>query len=148
MYLIKEVEIGGLERNIKVYDGLKTYNINDQFIAINDFWGDTSIIIGEFCDTSKFIKLGNAYFIPYANEYNMKDLYDGYKKMELNVSEMSNDVKGHIVIVKQAENIKTDGETLFRRYPTEIIVLLKEGQYLNLYDKKLKVIENKLCFVL
>ena len=147
MYFIKEIEINKLEDTIKVIDGLKTYNIGGKQVAIDDFWGKTEIIVGTYADKSLFKENDNVIFIPYASEYSVKDIEDGYKQLFLNVSTPEYDnVDGYIVVVKYATDIKTDGKVLFRRYPTEIVVELKEGQYLNLYNKKLKVIQNKLYF--
>lgn len=147
MYFIKEIDINKLEDTIKITNGIKTYDINGKYVAVDDFWGKTEFVIGTYADKSLFKVDEKSIIIPYASEYSVKNIGDGYKELFFNVStpEYKN-VQGYIVIVKYATDIKTNGTTLFRRYPTEIVVLLKEGQFLEIFDKRLEVIQNKLYF--
>ncbi len=148
MYKIKEIIIDNFNNTIEIINGLKTYQIKDKYITVNDFWGDTKLIFGEFVDYALFEELKDMRLISYVNEYIISELVDGYKSFCFNISSPQEQIDGYIVIVKYATDIKTDGEILFKRYPTEIVVMLKDENYLELSNKKIKVINNELCLVL
>lgn len=148
MYYIKEINIDNYNNTIEIINGIKTYKIDKMFVVVDDFWGKTEIMLGDYADRDLITKKGETHLIPYANEYTIKELDDGYKHIILNVSTPQEKIDGYIVIIKYATNIKTDGEVLFRRYPTEVVTVLKEGNYLELFDRKIEVINNKLCLIM
>ena len=98
------------------------------------------------CDLSKLTALDEKYLLlSYVNEYTVTDMEDGFKKIWFNLSSYARKgMEGYIIFLKHEEDIKTNGEKIYGRYPTEIIVLLKEGQYLDFSGKHLKIIDGLL----
>lgn len=145
MYFIKEIITNRLNNTIEIVNGIKTYKIGDKYVAGDDFWGKTELLVGTFADEKKFTKYNDYLLIPYTNSYNVKDIDDGYKQLDFNISTLDlGNIEGYIVIIKYDSNIKTNGEVLFRRYPSEIMVVLREGEFLEVFDKVIKVVDNKL----
>lgn len=149
MFLIKEININMLEDTVKIIHGLTTYKINNKYEVKNCFWGKSEVFVGKFIDELLIRKNDGKHIISYANEIVIKNLDDNYKQIDFNISAPDkNNINGYIIIIKYGENIKTDGSVLFRRYPTEIVAMLKEGNYLEVYNKRFEVINNKLCMIL
>lgn len=121
-------------------------------IAAPGFWGETEIHIGDFAAEEKFEKgyMPNEMWVSYATEYNVEDLGDGFKKIVIHASTFNlGEVEGYLVFsARNIKNVKTDGKKLFQRYLNEIVVELKEGQYLECDSGRVEVHNGKLMLVL
>lgn len=152
MFLIKQIIINNLEENIKVIDGIRCVYVNGRYVAIEAFWGKSEIIVGNYADKTLFKRdkeEEDVEIIPYASECMIKDLDDGWKNLCFNISTYQLEkLEGYIIIVKYSSSIETDGDILFRRYPTEVVVKLTNDNYIKLGTKRFEVINNKLCLIL
>ena len=50
-----------------------------------------------------------------------------------------NNIEGYILFVENEKNISTDGQIIFSNLPNQIVVILKNGQYLDFSGKKATV---------
>ena len=128
MYLLKNVYLSPMTENVMVENGIRaTLLKNKELRTHNDFWGRTEIHLGEFADFSKFAEMERkrVYLIPYISEYEVKDIFDGFKDFYFSISTYQPDkVEGYIIFIKKARDIKTSGKKLFGRDTDEIVAIL------------------------
>ena len=154
MYLIKNIYLDKKTNCVVVQDGIRIAKIKSSSITrlevFNSFWGQTQINLGEAADFSKMEEVEkNQFLLSYANEYEVENLPDGFKKIEFNVSMYEpKKVEGYIIFVENEQKILTNGKVLFGRYPKEVVAILKEGEFVNISEKKILVINNKLVLSL
>lgn len=153
MYLIKSIAVDNMAETLKVNDGIKIAKIGNDILTVKQFWGSTNVTINELADESKIVKKDKdifytlSYVTNFENNNNfVEDIGDGFKKLNLLVSSYQPDnVEGYIIFIEKSLNeIQTNGETVFKRYPTEIVAILREGQSLKVDGKLIEVVNNKL----
>lgn len=152
MYLIKNLYFEPLTHNVNVEDGIQIGIIGTSKTCTgNDFWGKTEVLFGNYADFTKIpVSHGPYHLLSYVSEYEVENIDDGFKKLSFHVSTYQPEKKeGYIVFIRQSpKEIKTNGQKIFGRYPTEIVVVLKDGNYLEFGDKRIEVIEGRLALLL
>jgi len=153
MYLLKKISFDAMNKNVIVENGLKVGIRKNVLIYLPySFWGETEINLGRYTDFSKLEKLDEdncKYLLTYVNEYYIKPLEDNFKKFVFNVSVYQEDnVEGYIIFLEYAEKIKTNGEKLFGRYYNEIVVVLKDKDFLEFEGKRIEVVNNNLVLLI
>lgn len=153
MYLLKKISFDAMNKNVIVENGLKVGIRKNVLIYLPySFWGETEINLGRYTDFSKLEKLDEdnfKYLLTYVNEYCIKPLEDNFKKFVFNVSAYQEDnVEGYIIFLEYAEKIKTNGEKLFGRYYNEIVVVLKDKDFLEFEGKRIEVVNNNLVLLI
>lgn len=149
MYLLKNVYIDHESERIIVEEGIEVCRLGDskELVVVDQYWGATDFHIGDYFDFNDLVPTDekNHYMLPYISDYAVKNMGDGFKFFLFNVTSYKEDkVKGYIIFIKYALDIKTSGNKLYGRYPCEMIVLLKDGDYIEFENEKLEVINNKL----
>lgn len=142
MYLLKTLST----RNdtVVAQNGIKIVNMwcsrptALKFKVFNTFWGDTDIQVKYTTGIAKFTKIAqNLYLLSYANHFEQTDLKDGFKQLDFFVGDYQpENVEGYILFIENEKNIETNGEVIFNKHPHEIVVLLKDGQYLDFSGKR------------
>ena len=129
MYFLYTLSVNQLGYPDPIY-GIKASFLEKEEKAIveDEFWGETEII---FEDNSDFNYSQNkSTLIPYVNAYKVENLKDGFKKFSFIVNKVE-ELDGFIIFIKKAFTpIKTNGKKLFGRTPNEIVVVLKNRQYI------------------
>lgn len=153
MYLLKKISFDAMNKNVIVENGLKVGIRKNVLIYLPySFWGETEINLGRYTDFSKLEKLDEdncKYLLTYVNEYYIKPLEDNFKKFLFNVSVYQEDnVEGYIIFLEYADKIKTNGEKLFGRYYNEIVVVLKDKDFLEFEGKRIEVVNNNLVLLI
>ena len=150
MYLLKNLSLNHTTQSVVVNPGVQFVRITQSHIFLNEFWGSTDLQVGEFADFTRLPSIAeNKFFLSYANEFSVTKQPDGYINLFFNLSTYQPDnIEGYILFIGSESDIRTDGEKLFGRYPTEIVVLLKEGQFLEFSKQKVEVLGGKLKLTL
>ena len=149
MYLIKNIYLDKNTNCVVVENGIRTAKIKSgsstRLEVFNSFWGKTEINLGEFADFLKMEELEeNQFLLSYTNEYEIENLPDGFKKIEFNVSMYEpKKVEGYIIFVENEQKIQTNGKVLFGRYPSKVVTILREGEFIKISGKEILVINNK-----
>ena len=112
------IQVGVLERVCKVF-------------VKDEFWGKTEIVLEDNADFGYDPKKKGEYvLLPYVNNYEVEELEDGFKKFNFNVGKHSTVVEGFIIFIKSSSmKIETNGEKLFDKTSNEIVVILRNNQY-------------------
>lgn len=152
MYKLKTLSYNYENKSIVSRNGILCLEAKDEIFPLSQFWGNTEINIGTYADENLMKedaeKDDESFYLTYAIEYKSEEEKDGFKKLTLSVS-TPGEVKGYIVFIPYSGlNIKTSGEKLFGRYPTEIVAVLKEDDYLTFSGRTLMVMKNQLVCVL
>lgn len=148
MYLLKVISYDANTKSVIVEDGLKIYIKKDNTVYVRDsFWGETEIYLGK-CVSEKFEYYEEEYLLSYLNEYCVSSLRDNFKKLDFNVYQKDDNIEGYMLFIKYGDNIKTNGEKLFRRYYDEIVVVLRENDFIEFCGKRIEVINNKLVLLI
>lgn len=134
MYLLQTLSVDQ-ERNkaivqFGIYAGVLE-RVNKAILK-DEFWGQTEIILednSDFCFDPK--KKGEYTELSYVNSFKVEDLEDGFKKFHFTVGKRDDrKFEGYMTFIKSSStDIETNGEKLFSRTPNEIVVILKDGQY-------------------
>lgn len=152
MYLIKNVYFDHRTNDVKVEDGIQIGILgNSKTIARDDFWGKTEVHFGNYADFTKIPTISGLYnLLSYVSEYEVENTGDGFKKFSFYVSTYQPEKKeGYIIFIKQSlKEIKTNGQKIFGRYPTEIVAVLKDGNYLEFDGRRIEVIGVQLTLLL
>lgn len=137
MYLIKQMALAkDLESAFVARDGIHMHvsEKNKKLLSVWGFWGDAECFWGDNFDLSILPKTE---FVPgvrltYANSYEVKNVGDGFKKIDFFADEYKPDeIEGYILFAdKVIADISTNGEVIGGRYGNEIVVVLREGQEL------------------
>ena len=143
MYLVKKV-FTDQQGNVTITNGIAAIESSSRKLELTgSFWGKEEIEIGEKCDFEMMKgKVEHHLQVSYVNGYEKGHIYNKIK-FYINEYEPKN-VEGYIIFIPHEENIKTNGEILFQKWPTEIVVVLKEKDYLEFADKKLIVLNDML----
>ena len=148
MYLIKNIYCNNRTNEINIESGIKVVILEKNEVVVRDeFWGKTEINLGIFADFTKIPNINEGFkLLSYVNEYKVEDIGDGFKKLFFNVSEYNGEKKeGYIIFVKKSINeIKTNGQKIFGRYPTEAVVILKNKNYHEFDNVRIEVIGEQL----
>lgn len=147
MYLIKNIYLNRQTGEVKVENGIRVAKLDGHNInVVNPYWGEAETNVGCFSDLSKLTAIDEKYLLlSYVNEYIVTDMEDGFKKIWFNLSSYKRKgIEGYIIFLRHEDDIKTNGEKIFGRYPTEMIVVLREGQYLDFSGKHVKMIDGLL----
>ena len=148
MYLLKSISYDPNIKSVLVEDGIKCYIKRDNVVYVPDsFWGETEIYLG-INASKQFEYYEEKYLLQYSNEYSVTPLEDNFKKLDFNVIEYEENIEGYIIFVKYGEDIKTNGEKLFGRYYNEIVVVLKDKEFLEFCGKRIEVIKNRLYLLI
>ena len=139
MYLVKRVytnEYG----DVTIQNGVTAVQVEDKKLQLIK-WDKADVRIGELCNLEQLKESAKPYLrVSYINEYERDFFVNGGNfKLLVNQYESQN-IEGYIIFIEHEENIKTNGNIIVRRYPTEIVVVLTEGDYLEFADKKLEML--------
>lgn len=154
MYLIKRLSIDPTNGSFVVNTGIKAkitkYSEGrpSRFVIPEAFWGGTDIklsSIGRYVETQE----KGTVVIEYATSYKMELFRDVRYILNLIIGNRNTkNIEGYIIFVDNGSNFKTNGETLYGGYRKEIIVVLKEGQYLDFSRQRVEVVKGKLMHVI
>ena len=146
MYLIKNIIIESETDTVTVEDGIRVSKSKYPFkpLAIQEYWGKTDIHLGSFADISRFPKIDeNTFLLSYVSEYKVNDIGNNFKEFTFNVCSYKPErLKGYLVFIKPGLHMKTNGKKLFERCPDELVVLLKNNEYLEFNGIKVEVFNN------
>lgn len=153
MFLIKKLSIHGFTDSVQVVNSLTAVRHDNEIYLMDAYWGNSKVSIGEYIDSSKFPKIDeNKFLLSFVNSYSTSNYNDGFVTLELTADYYEPDnCEGYMIFIPRSfdlNGIKTDGERLFRRYPQEIIAVLREGNYLVFDNKRIEVINGKLLLEL
>ena len=152
MYLIKNIYFNQRTNDLKVENGIRIQIFGKvKTIVRKMFWGTTEVCLDKCADFTKLPNINGLYhLLSYANEYKVTDIGEGFKDFFFHVGIYEPDeIEGYIVFAGQAsEEIKTDGEKIFGIYPNEIVVVLKNGNYLEINGRRIEVINNQLMLII
>lgn len=153
MYLIKRLGYDRLYDLKIVEDGITVGVLNKKDIEIvPGYWGESKLIASDDFISNAVNNAKNKIFkLEYADAYETKQGEDGFIELTLIVKspeECSKEIEGYIIFFNQTgANVSSNGEELFRRYYYERIVVLREGQYFNYYNKTAKVVDGELTII-
>ncbi len=146
MFLLKNVTYEYRNDTLSIQDGidvsLQTSTKKTKKVIVHDpFWGKVKI---KFTIFSHLKKKNNYYLLYYANKFTVKDVTDGYKKIQFYIGTYHPDkVEGCIVFIKNrvtdGKLIETSGQKIFGRYPGEGVFVLRKGDFINCFNKTLRV---------
>ena len=151
MFLIKKIKLINLGKDVHVEDGIRVSKIENELVAGDIYWGGSRV----FAPDSKLVKTKNEneFLLPYVTAYPLaSDIGDGFKEITFILNEYKDfvpPIMGYLIFIERSNGeIKTDGEVLFRRFFTEIVAILKEGNYIEFEDRRVEVINNKLMLTI
>lgn len=134
MYLLQTLSVDQKTNRALVQFGIRAETLEkvQKAIAKDEFWGETEIILednSDFCFDPK--QKGKDALLKYVNSFNVEDLKDSFKKLHFTVGKRDDrKFEGYIIFIKSSStNIETNGEKLFCRTSNEIVVVLKDEQY-------------------
>ena len=145
MYLIKQV--GTTQKgSVTIESGISAAITQPRKLTmIGNFWGEDDVRLGDYCDMEKLAGEEHCLNVSYTSTYKAVDIGDGFKRLEFWISSYEpNNVEGYILFMNYERDIETNGEKLFGRWQTEIIVVLREGQYIEFSGKRLEVVNGGL----
>ena len=148
MYLIKNIYLDKDTNCVVVEDGIRIAKIKNAFTTrlevLNSFWGQTQIDFEENFDFSK-LKKENKYLLSYVDKFGASKLPGDFKRFTLKLEEdKSEEIEGYIVFAYNQEMIRSDGRILYGKYPNDLVVLLKEGNFIKLSENEISVCNNRL----
>lgn len=148
MYLLNTLHFDQSTQKILVENGLSVGVLEKtgEVYAKNQYWGQT---VFYNCDYYCPIKREGFFPLPYVSNYEVEDIGDGFKRFHFNIGEFDpKTMEGYIVFIPiSSKEILTNGKRLFGRLPSEIVVVLKNGQYVKFDDNEVTVVDNKLALV-
>lgn len=144
MYIVKEIIYDKREGIYEVNDGLRCYKIGDNYEEVDQFFGKSTVTESLYAPRKDYVEEDDKVVIPYITSFDVRDLGDGYKQIDYFVG-ARDEMKGYIVKVQFSDSLSTDGKKIYGRYYNEIIVLLKEGNYLKINGEIVKVVDGKFC---
>lgn len=157
MYLLKTLGFAELGKYVKVKNGIELIKMdNKKYEVLDPFWGKSSVMISPKADESKLEKTDeeNHYLLTYTSYIFGKNnegiaIGDGFKDFTFFIHDYTpEDIEGYIIFIHLMDRIETDGQKIFGRYPNEIVVILKEGNYLEFSDRRVEVRNSKLMLVI
>ena len=152
MYLIKNIYLDNNTNCVVVEDGIRIAKIKNAFTTrlevLNSFWGQTQIDFEENFNFSKFNNK-NEYLLSYVDKFYVSNLAGDFKSFTFKVEEdKSEEIEGYIIFAYNQEVILSDGRILYGRYPNDLVVVLKEGNFIKLCENEILVVNNKLVLSL
>ena len=152
MYLIKNIYLDNNTNCVVVEDGIRIAKIKNAFTTrlevLDSFWGQTQIDFEENFDFSKFNK-ENQYLLSYVDKFGASKLPGDFRRFTFKLEEdKSEEIEGYIVFAYNQEMVQTDGRILYGRYPNDLVVVLKEGNFIKLCENEIMVVKNKLVLSL
>lgn len=132
-----------IEGNIYCHDGV--YFDLQKMSMIDSFFGTSSLKIksmSKIYNENKYMKINKV------NSYKVKQLENGFINVSFCIDDSKKDEKfeAAIIFIERADDIKTTGEKMFDKFSTKAVVLLKEGEEIQLYNQKLFVKNGEINF--
>jgi len=155
MYLIKSITLTENSESVFVAkDGMNVYAMTDP-IKLGfpwGFWGPTEVICNDDFDLSVLPKaqMKHEVYLTYANSYEVSDVGNGNREIKFFVGKYDPDnIEGYILFVdKVIGSIRTNGQKVGGKYNNEIVVVLREGRYLQIEEPKHECVEFKTAEVM
>lgn len=132
----KGIQVGVLQRARKVF-------------VKDEFWGKTEIVLEDNADFGYDPKKKGKYvLLPYVNSYKVEELEDGFKKFHFTVGKkFSSEFEGSILFIKSSPTkIETNGEILFGGTPKQIVVVLREEQYMEFGELRFEALDQDIFY--
>lgn len=163
MFLIKRIAL--VENSESVFiakDGMGVYAMTEP-IKLGfpwGFWGPTQVICNDDFDLSALpkAKMSHEVFLTYATSYEVADVGNGNREIKFFVGKYEPDnIEGYILFVDRViGNIRTNGQKIGGRFNNEIVVVLREGRYMQIEEPKqeynelktAEVIDSELCLAI
>ena len=145
MYVIKKILYDAQCQKIDVKNGLSLCygKDNNEIKAVAGVWNKTNILFespmkyGDLEDRPRGEKRLSA-----VSGYKYEDGEFSFIVMKQTETE---DKDGYLVFIKHLNcKIQTSGEIVFTKYTTDSVVLLKDGDYLNIDETRIEVVNNLL----
>ncbi len=137
MFLIKQICVNNMERRVQVEDGLTVAKIGKEVCSLpSAFFGKITLNSGAFPKQDRMettIVSCQSYFTrPIGDGYIELCLFDSDEPKFFKTNINDEEFVGYLIFVRKSlEDIKTNAEVLFMRYPTEIVcVMKKSGDYI------------------
>lgn len=132
-----------IEGNIYCHDGV--YFDLQKMSMIDSFFGTSSLKIksmSKIYNENKYMKINKV------NSYKVKQLENGFINVSFCIDDSKKDEKfeAAIIFIERADDIKTTGKKMFDKFSTKAVVLLKEGEEIQLYNQKLFVKNGEINF--
>lgn len=158
MYLLKTLGFAELGKYVKVENGIRLIKTGDKkYEVLNPFWGKSSVVLSHGSDEANLEKT-------YSEDYYLLNyisfiwgepgntginIGDGFKDFKFCLYQYTPEaIEGYIIFIEKMDKIKTNGQIIFRRYPNEIVAILRDGNYLEFSDRRVEVINSKLVLVI
>lgn len=143
MYSLKTIYFDHQTNDVKVQNGIQIGLLcNSKAIARDAFGGKSDIHFGDYADFNQIPTINEFYkLLSYISEYEVENIDDGFKKFSFYVSTYQPEKNyGYIVFIQNSlKEIRTTGKKLFGRFPTEIVVVLKNRDFLEFKDRRFEV---------
>ena len=143
MYSLKTIYFDHQTNDVKVQNGIQIGLLgNSKAIARDAFWGKSDIHFGDYADFNQIPTINEFYkLLSYISEYEVENIDDGFKKFSFSVSTYQPEKNyGYIVFIQNSlKEIRTTGKKPFGRFPTEIVVVLKDGDFLEFEYRRFEV---------
>lgn len=154
MYLIKQIQVDNFEETVKSYNGVAYYIFN----GVDTYFDFSSELFGvelkfnlSLQSDIENTKIKNKYLVTYANSYNVNPLKDGFKELVLTVGKKDEKIEGYIISIDYLYDVETNAEIIGSRDGNRLVLVLREGKYLNFTfsgnKKMIKVVDGKLLLI-
>jgi len=136
MFLIKQICVNNMERRVYVEDGLTVSKIGKGVWSASEFWGTTLLNSGAFPKQdhveTTILSCQSYLARPIGDGRIELCLFDGDKSQFSKTNIDDEQFVDYLIFVRKSlEDIKTNAEVLFMRYPTEIVCAMKKnGDYI------------------
>lgn len=153
MFLIKKIVLSENSESVLIAeDGIRTYAMENpiKLVLSWGFWGPTEVVCGDNFKLSVLPKsnMSHEVFLTYANSCEVEEIENGNRKIMFFVDEyQTENIEGYIVFIdKVLGTIRTNGQKIGGKYNNEMVVILREGKYLQIeehqiFGKQLKTVE-------
>lgn len=138
----------GENGNVGIENWIRITRNRHGLIPIDNFWGTTEIRQNGHVKFSYSSDLEyDAYLLlSYVNEISALDMNNELKKLIFHIGNYEPETKeGYIIFVKKsAVDINTNGKRVFGRTLKEGVIILKNGEYIEVGERRIEVVNNQL----
>ena len=144
MYIIKTIFYDAICQRVDIRNGLIVNDVDlleGKAEILQRFWNESYIYFGEGINFSELENYNGKKLLSFAKHYKFDDdkFYFWVEKNE------SINKEGYIIFIKHVNSeIKTDGTIICEKYTTNTAILLQDGNYIEIDNNKIEVVNNQL----
>ena len=154
MFLLRKILISETGSEIILKSGIEVFATTQGLICADSFWGDTIINVDskvDYLENFEKTNVRGGRRLEYVSAYYCFDALNSLKRFIFYVEDYDlNKLEGYILFIKRSvkhENIKTNGTLLFNLYPHEIVIELKNSQYIKIDEAYITIEGGKLNLI-